>query len=190
VFVNGRLAHLRAGLAAAALGTFVVAGAVTSTLPQASAAPPATDDLGFVDSTARCIAPSKAVAFGYTANSRVAICKDNASGQFQYRGVRVSDGARLILDAKSTGSGYVAENDGITYTVTSGALAIGSGGQQIRTEPMIEFHGTAPGSATPTSTSGAASTPKSSQPSAVPDPVTPSTPLPPPLPAEVGGGGR
>lgn len=189
--------QLRAGLAAAGFGSLVVAGVVTSALPTATAEPPATDAQGFVDSTARCAPPSKAVAFGYTASSRVAVCKDDASGQYQYRGVRVSDGARLILDASSTSSGYVAENDGITYTVTSSALTISSGGKQIRSEPMIDFHGTVEASGTPTSTSSStpststsSSTPSTSatkiQPSALPDTPTPTTPLPPPLPAEVG----
>ena len=191
---NDKWSHLRAGLAATALGTFVVAGVLTSVMPAASAAPPATDDRGFVDSTARCDPPSKAVAYGYTANSRVAICKDDQSGQYQYRGVRVSDGARLILDAKSTSRGYVAENDGITYTVTSSALVVSSGSQQVRSEPMIDFHGAAagPSSSAQSATTSATSAPSTSagpvQPSAAP--VTPSTSLPPPLPAEVGGGGR
>lgn len=188
VDVNGMWSLLRGRLGAAAVGTMIavsVFSGMTNGAPTATAAP-STDDRGFVDSTARCAAPSKAVAFGSTASSRVAICKDDGSGQYQYRGVRVSDGARLILDAKSTDRGYVAENDGITYTVTASALLISSGGTQIRSEPMVDFHGTAPGSAaTSTSTSTSAST--STQPSAAPETVTPSTPLPPPLPAEVGG---
>ncbi|MDX1888425.1 hypothetical protein [Mycolicibacterium sp. 050158] len=186
--------HLRAGLSAAGLATFVAAGVVVATMPAASAEPPASDERGFVDSTARCAPPSKAVAFGYTASSRVAICKDDSSGQFQYRGVRVSDGARLILVATSSDRGYVAENDGITYTVTSSALIVSSGGEQIRKEPMIDFHGSAPGSSS-SGTSGASGTSGSSttstaptQPSAVPVTPTPTTPLPPPLPAEVGHG--
>jgi hypothetical protein len=178
------------------LATFVVAGALSAVaggLPTASAAP-ATDDSGFVDSTARCAPPSKAVAFGYTATSRVAICKDDASGQYQYRGVRVSDGAKLILAAKSTAGGYVAENDGITYTVTASALVVMSGGQQVRNEPMVDFHGTAgtaasSTSSTPSTSSRAgATTSAPAQPSAAPETVTPTAPLPPPLPAEVGGG--
>ena len=175
--------RLSVGLAAAAFGTMVGAGAVIALVPAASAAPPSSDDRGFVDSTARCDPPSKAVAYGYTANSRVAICKDDASGQYQYRGVRVSDGARLILDATSSSRGYVAENDGITYTVTSSALTVSSGGQQIRSEPMVDFHG----SAGPTGSSSSPATTSAGpvQPSAAP--VTPSTSLPPPLPAEVGG---
>ncbi|HYO03507.1 MAG TPA: hypothetical protein VET27_17210 [Mycobacterium sp.] len=174
-------------LAAAVLGTFAVAVLATLAVsgpPTATAAPPVTDERGFVDSTARCAPPNKAIAFGYTASSRVAICRDDASGQYQYRGVRVSDGARLILAARSTDRGYVAENDGITYTVTSTALVISSGSEQIRSEPMVDFNGSAP-----SSSPSASSTPSGpTQPSAVPETVTPTTPLPPPLPAEAGHG--
>ncbi|KAA0098539.1 hypothetical protein CIW49_11395 [Mycolicibacterium sp. P1-18] len=166
-----------------ALGAIVVA--LSATTATSAAAPPPTDPRGFVDSTARCAAPSTAVAYGYTSTSRVAICKDESSGQLQYRGVRVTDGARLILAATSTDRGYVAENDGITYTVTSDALTIGNGSTQIRSESMVDFHGSAP-----SSTSGSSSAPKTStsptQSSAIPETTTPSTPLPPPLPAEVG----
>ena len=186
----GMGAPFRVALGATALGTVVVAAAFSGLmggLPTATAAP-STDDRGFVDSTARCDPPGNAVAFGYTASSRVAICKEDASGQYQYRGVRVSDGARLILAAKSTDGGFVAENDGITYTVTATALVISAGGQEIRDEPMVDFHGTAPGGRA--SSSSQTSTPKPTQPSAVPETVAPSTPLPPPLPAEVGGSGR
>jgi hypothetical protein len=187
------------------LAAFVSVGALaalTSVLPTAAADPTvATDDRGFVDSTARCAAPDNAVVFGRTANSRVAICKD-PSGQYEYRGVRVSDGAKLVASAKPTGSGgFVAEQDGISYTVTSSALIISSGRQEIRQEQMVDFHGTGvgatpaptsttPTSTTPTSTTSTAttSTAKSTQPSAAPSTAVPTTPLPPPLPAEVGGG--
>ncbi|TPG34748.1 hypothetical protein EAH80_14135 [Mycobacterium hodleri] len=170
-------------LSVAVLGAFAVT--VVAPVVMSAAAPPVSDNRGYVDSTARCAPPSKAVAFGSTSGSRVAICKDDTSGQYQYRGVRVSDGARLILAAKSTDRGYVAENDGITYTVTSSALVISSGGEEIRSESMVDFHGSAPGSGTssaPSTSSG------STQSSAIPETTTPSTPLPPPLPAEVGHG--
>lgn len=178
----------------AAAGFAAVGCAVVATLsvgpPSATAAPPPNDERGFVDSTARCAAPSKAIGYGYTANSRVAICKDDATGQYQYRGVRVSDGARLILAARLTDGGYVAENDGITYTVTSTALTISSGSQQIRREPMVEFAGSAPSGTSSTSTPSTSSSPTtgSTQSSAMPETVTPTTPLPPPLPAEAGHG--
>lgn len=134
-------------------------------LPSASAAP-ATDDQGYVDSTARCTPPNTAVLFGSTDSSRVAIC-NTPGGQYEYRGVRVRDGARLILPASQSGDGYVADNDGITYTVTSKSLVISVGDKVIREEEMADFH-------TPYAPAAPAAPP-------------PTTPLPPPLPAEVGG---
>jgi hypothetical protein len=142
-------------------------------LPSASAAP-GTDDQGYVDSTARCTSPNTAVAFGSTDTSRVAICKA-PGGQYEYRGVRVRDGARLIVAAEQSGDGgFVAQTDGVTYTVTAKSLVIRMGDNVIRDEPMVDFHRpeapAAPAAPPPTTT-------------------TPTTPLPPPLPAEVGGGG-
>jgi len=141
-------------------------------LPSASAAP-ATDDQGYVDSTARCTSPATAVLFGSTAGSRVAICK-TSGGQFEYRGVRLSDGARLVVAASQAGDGFVADNIGITYTVTAKSLVISQGGNVIREEPMVDFH-------RPDAPVGPGHGP-------APATTTPTTPLPPPLPAEVGGG--
>lgn len=164
----------RVALAAAACLPLLVAA------PTALAAPSA-DSQGYVDSTARCAPPAEVVVFGSTASSRVAICQDS-DGDYQYRGVRVRDGARLILPAeKSTDGAFTASNDGIEYMVTSSALVISSGRQVIRDEPMLDFHGSG-GSATP------ARTPGQSPAAATPATPTPTTPLPPPLPAEVGGG--
>lgn len=138
---------------------------------------PSTDALGFVDSTARCAAPDTAVAFGSTASSRVAICK-TPSAKYEYRGVRISDGAKLIAPAsQASDGGWVAIRDGITYTVTSSDLVVSDGSQTIRREAMVSFHGpkTAPAPAAgPTQ-------------AAAPTPTTSTAPLPPPLPAEVGG---
>lgn len=133
-------------------------------------ADPSTDALGFVDSTARCAAPDTAVAFGSTATSRVAICK-TSSGKYEYRGVRIGDGAKLVVPASaSADGGYVAESDGITYTVTSSSLVVSQGNDVIRREPMLNYHG-----------------PKTTPaPAAAPTPTS-TAPLPPPLPAEVGG---
>ena len=74
-------------------------------MPAASAAPPRPTTAVSSTPPRGATAPSKAVVFGSTANSRVAICKDDHSGQYQYRGVRVSDGAKLILPPKSTDGG-------------------------------------------------------------------------------------
>jgi hypothetical protein len=179
-FVNGVWSPAWERFGRAAFGAIAMVAALaamtTSGLPRAVADPaPATDALGFVDSTARCAAPSTAVAFGYTASSRVAICKDS-SGEYQYRGVRVSDGAKLILPARATDGGFAAEQDGITYAVTAKALTVSAGRQEIRSEPMVEFHGST------SSAPAAAVTPATTV-----APPTATTPLPPPLPAEVGG---
>lgn len=149
-----------------------VAAACSVLLAPTVTAAPTSDAQGYVDSTARCAAPSTVVVFGSTANSRVAIC-ESADGEYQYRGVRVRDGAKLIAPATQSGDGYRAENHGITYTVTEESLEISDGARVIREEPMVDFH--------------QAQSAKS--PGASPPPVstTPSKPLPPPLPAEVGG---
>jgi hypothetical protein len=151
-----------------------------------AAADPATDALGFVDSSARCAAPSTAVAFGSTANSRVAICK-SAAGQYGYHGVRVSDGAKLIASASVSSDGsYVAKQDGVTYTVTSSALVVSDASGVIRREPMLSYHGPK----TAQAPAGTPQTPaaKPQAPAAAPTSTAPTAPLPPPLPAEVGGG--
>jgi hypothetical protein len=157
-------------------------------IPLAGAKPTA-DSQGYVDSTARCATPDTAVAFGSTESSRVAICKTPA-GQYQYRGVRVRDGAKLILPAtKSSDGAYVATDDGNTYTVTAHSLTVSQGNQVSREESMVDFHASgSPAAPAPSSA------PKAAPPSAArPAPAatsTPSTPLPPPLPAEGGGRGR
>ena len=168
-----------AGVAAAA----ACSALLLTALPQAGAAP-AFDSQGYVDSTARC--SDTAVLFGSTDSSRVAICK-TSSGGYEYRGVRVRDGAKLVLSASSAGGGsYTAVNDGITYTVSSSSLAISSGGSVVHTEAWVDFHGPAQSSTTSTSSPSSSSAPTTS---ATPTSTTPTstTPLPPPLPAEVGG---
>jgi hypothetical protein len=153
-------------VASAAAAVLVVA------LPSASAAP-ATDDDGYVNSTARCAEPNSVVVFGSTDSSRIAICK-SPDGKFEYRGVRISDGAKLIVPAvESTDGAFVADNNGIGYLVTAKSLVVSAGNKVIREEPMVDFHGPQAPAAAP------------AQPAATP---TSTTPLPPPLPAEQGHG--
>jgi hypothetical protein len=162
------------------------------TVPSATAEP-TTDSLGYVDSTARCTTPATAAAFGSTATSRVAIC-ESAGGKYEYRGVRVRDGAKLIIPASRSSDGkFVAESDGITYTVTPRSLVVSVGSEVIRTEPMVDYHGpespTTPTTAsTPTATAPTTTTPTSTTPTSTTPTTT--TPLPPPLPAEQGGAPR
>jgi hypothetical protein len=170
-------------LALAALGAPAAeASPTTSTAPTTpSANSPATDSQGFVDSSARCTASEVVVAVGSTDSSKVAICKTSA-GQYQYRGVRLRDGAKLLASAtENAGGGFVAQSDGITYTLTSKSLDISDASGPVRSEPVVYYR------------SSGASTPGSQAAAGVPVvPVTgaptaaPTTPLPPPLPAEVG----
>lgn len=155
-----------------AMATAAAAVLVVVELPSAAAAP-ASDDHGYVNSAARCDAPDTVVVFGSTESSRVAICKTQA-GQYEYRGVRLSDGAKLVIPAEPSGDGnFFAKNNGVGYMVTAKSLVISQSNTLIRDEPMVDFHGPqAPAQATPTSTT-----------------PTSTTPLPPPLPAERGGGG-
>jgi hypothetical protein len=150
----------------------IVAAAACSVLlcvgVSSAVAAPTADDQGYVDSTARCTTPDVAVAFGSTATSRVAICK-SPEGEYTYRGVRLRDGAKLVVPASRSEDGaYVAENDGITYMVTADSLVVSAGTKVIRDDSMLDFHG-------PDTPRAPAAT------------STPTTPLPPPLPAEVGG---
>ena len=156
-------------VAAAACSMLLTIGA------SSASAAPATDGQGYVDSTARCSPPNTAVLFGSTETSRVAICK-TSGGQHEYRGVRVRDGAKLIVPASQSGDASVAENGGVTYTVSAKSLVISVGNKVIREEPMVDFH--------------RPETPAAPAAPAAPAPTTttPTTPLPPPLPAEVGGG--
>ena len=199
-----RKASLRkSGLAAAAASALIAVG-VPLALAVPTSAPP-WDGEGYVNSTARCTAPETAVIFGATESSRVAICK-TASGSYQYRGVRVSDGARLITTASQTSTNsFVANNDGVKYTVTPTALSVTANGDTFRTETWTDYHGPqAPASSTSTSTTATPSTSSSATPttsgtasttptatSATKTSTSPSTttvPLPPPMPAEVGSG--
>ncbi|MCV7360045.1 hypothetical protein H7K19_00615 [Mycolicibacterium neworleansense] len=139
-------------------------------IPAASAAP-TSDARGYVDSTARCASADATVLFGSTDASRVAICSVSG-GKYEYRGVRLRDGAKLIVPATRNDDGaFRVENSGIEYLVTSKSLVLSVGEKVIREEPMVDFH-----------RPGAAPAPATASP-------TPTTPLPPPLAAEVGGSG-
>ena len=155
---------VRLATAAAACGALLAAG-----LPSAGAAPES-DAQGYLNSTARCSSAAATVVFGRTDSSRVAICTTPGGG-YEYRGVRVRDGARLIVSADASEDGaFVAENGGIGYLVTAKSLVVSEGNKVIREEPMVDFHGP-------------------EAPAAPPATPTPTKPLPPPLPAEEGGGG-
>ncbi|MCV6999649.1 hypothetical protein [Mycolicibacterium alvei] len=151
------------------LTAVVTAGITLLAVGVASAsAAPAADARGYVDSTARCASADATVLFGSTDASRVAICSASG-GKYEYRGVRLRDGATLMAPATRSDDGaFRVENAGIEYLVTAKSLVLSAGEKVIREEAMVDFHrpGAAPATASP----------------------TPTTPLPPPLAAEVGGG--
>jgi hypothetical protein len=115
--------------------------ALAATLSPTAAAQPeflATDDRGFIDTAARCEDPATAVAFGRTQGSLVAICLSD--GQYEYRGVRLSDDALLTGAATETDDGgFSTENGGVTYTFTAKELVVSAGWRTIRTEPMVAY---------------------------------------------------
>lgn len=144
------------------MGVAAAAAMVAVGVPLAIAAPTATppsDGQGYVDSTARCTAPDTAVIFGATDTSRVAICK-TSGGDYQYRGVRVRDGAKLIATATATSDDtFAVKNDAATYTVTPQALSVTVNGNTIRTETWVDYHGpAAPAGTSKSSTSTSATT--------------------------------
>ena len=169
-------------LAAAAAVSAMVAIGVPLALAAPTAAPPS-DAQGYVDSTARCAKPDTAVLFGTTTTSRVAICK-TAGGEFEYRGVRVRDGAKLIAAASQTSDGgYVVKNDGVTYTITTTSLSVSMDGSTVRTESWTDFHnpqspatsGTAKSTATSTTSTTTSATTSSSTSATTSASATPTT---------------
>src|SRR5690349_11563555 len=172
---------------------FVAVGAALLAVAGTAGAEPETDSQGYLQSFARCAAPATAVIFGSTATSRVAICAES-DGTYEYRGVRVRDGAQLSLPATRSGDGYVAFNDGQSYTVTSESLVFSVGDDVVRTEDLTDVHEPG-GSSSGSSTSATASTGTSATTTAATTTVTTTTvttttsttPLPPPGPAEIGG---
>jgi hypothetical protein len=97
------------------------------------------DDKGFVDSSARCETTQTAVAIARTPGSLVVICSDQ-SGQYGYRGVRLSDDAVLTTVARATPTHeFVAQNSTVTYALSPTGLLVTTGATVIKQEPMIEY---------------------------------------------------
>jgi len=102
-------------------------------------APFAVDDKGFVDSSARCEATQTTVAIARTPGSLVVICSDQ-SGQYGYRGVRLSDDASLATTARATPThSFIAQNSTVTYTLSPTELLVTSGEAVIKHEPTVEY---------------------------------------------------
>lgn len=115
-----------------------VAAALLAPTVDAQSGPVAIDDRGFIDTEARCEAPSSGVAFGRTASALVVICK--GSDGYEYRGVRLQDDALLAAPAERVGTGvFSARNDGVAYTFSAKELVVAEGDRMLVTEPMVAY---------------------------------------------------
>ncbi len=104
------------------------------------AAAPTVDELGFIDSEARCDAGQGAVAMARTEKSAVVVCRD-ADGDYVYQGVRLSDGASLQLDdVRPIPAGFEARNDGTTYRLSATELVVINGEQLHSRDAVVEYH--------------------------------------------------
>jgi hypothetical protein len=114
--------------------------AAVSTLlaPVAAAQPGSIDNRGFIDSEARCVAPTAGVAFGRTEFALIAICRE--AGRYEYRGVRLSDNALLSATAVETANGvFTATNEAVTYTFSAKELSVSENGELVRADPMVAY---------------------------------------------------
>lgn len=112
----------------------------TSAPASSPAAEPAVDELGFIDSEARCDTGQSAVAMARTQKSAVVVCRD-ADGDYIYQGVRLSDGASLRLDdVRPIPAGFEARNDGTTYRLSATELVVINGEQLHSRDAVVEYY--------------------------------------------------
>ena len=114
--------------------------AAPSSVPTAApSAAPVIDELGFVDSEARCTDDEQAVAIARTETAAVVICRD-AQGDYVYQGVRLSDGASLRLDdVRTIPAGFEARNGATTYRLSATELVVIDGETLYSRDPIVEY---------------------------------------------------
>ncbi len=169
-------------VAQAAPSTTATTTATTTTATSsAGSAPYEADAKGYVDTKARCDDGQLVMAYGRTERSLMAICVD-PSGDLEYRGVRLSDDAGVTLSASRGSDGTViAENDGVTYSVSPKIFLVSEGDNVIYRDSWIElvqpgFSGSSTSSAsTSATTSGSATTTVSTTTVTVTTSVTPTS---------------
>lgn len=97
------------------------------------------DKQGYVDSAARCAQDQSLMALGRTERSLVAICVD-PDGGLEYRGVRLSDKSSLTVPAsRGSDQSLIAENDGVTYSVSPTVFLVSEGDNVLYRDAWIEF---------------------------------------------------
>ncbi|WP_374159138.1 hypothetical protein ACEWX3_08075 [Mycobacterium sp. G7A2] len=116
------------------------AAAAPSSVPTAApSAAPVIDELGFVDSEARCTDDEQAVAIARTETAAVVICRDE-QGDYVYQGVRLSDGASLRLDdVRTIPAGFEARNGATTYRLSATELVVIDGETLFSRDPVVEY---------------------------------------------------
>jgi hypothetical protein len=122
------------------LAAMYVGVATYEALPLANAQPLAgTDAQGFVNSSARCDPQQTPVVVGRTPLSLIAICADSR-GYYEYRGMRLRDGALQRLPATELANGcFGAHTDAVVYTVSERKLLLTSGIRIVRDEAMLGY---------------------------------------------------
>ena len=76
---------------------------------------------------------------GRTPLSLIAVCKDKG-GHYEYRGLRLRDGALLRLPAEPNANGsFRARKEKITYTISEHKLLLTTGVRVVRDEAMLDF---------------------------------------------------
>lgn len=127
-----------AGVLAAAVGAAAAIAVATQAGADPTGAYP-TDQSGYLNSAARCDADQVLVAYGRTERALVAVCVAR-DGDFEYRGVRLSDLASTTLPAGRTSDGaIVANNDGVTYAISAAAFLVSEGDSVLYRDPWVEF---------------------------------------------------
>jgi hypothetical protein len=170
-------------VAQAAPSTSATTTATTTTTATSSAgsAPYEADAKGYVDTEARCSDGQSVMAYGRTERSLMAICVD-PSGDLEYRGVRLSDDASVTLSASRGSDGTViADNDGVTYSVSPKVFLVSEGDSVIYRDSWIEFvqpgfaESSTSSASTTATTSGSATTTVSTTTVTVTTSVTPTS---------------
>lgn len=113
----------------------------SSSTPTLSGRVDGADELGFVGHTARCDPGSPPAAMMRTAKSLVVVCQAG-SGNFYYRGERISDGAHIELSGAVRASGgfdVVNPANGVRYEIRPQMLTIYSGSHVDSAEPALGF---------------------------------------------------
>jgi serine/threonine-protein kinase len=116
--------------------------AATTTAQLSISSLPGTDDLGWTAYPgARCDSGNQPVVMARTNQSVVVVCQIQP-GNFYYRGVRLSDGARIELaNAVRSSDGFDVTNptDGTHYRIRATSLTIAPPDGAASSEPMLKY---------------------------------------------------